>query len=307
MSKYLAYLGYGLADREEVDMVKEQVTLRLIMVLAFALGVLIVFTVEAQEILILKDGTKLTGRMEKEQEGKITFRTEGGIVMELSSSDVKEVIRPSKDDARSYLYNDPNNTRLFWAPTGRTLEAGKGYFADYYVFFPTIAYGITNRFTIYGAMSIIPFIGLNEQLFFVSPKLGIVQRENFAISTGAMVIAIPDVEEIPGIIYGVSTWGNKNNSLIAGLGWGGLFGEEDELMDGPIIMIGGEHRISKNMKFITENWLVTGADLEENPVLSIGIRFFGEKLAADLGFFHIVGADLGGFPFIPWVGFVYNF
>jgi hypothetical protein len=36
-----------------------------------------------------------------------------------------------------------------------------------------------------------------------------------------------------------------------------------------------------------------------------GIRFFEEKLAADLGFIYISGAE--GFPFLPWLGFTYNF
>jgi len=37
------------------------------------------------------------------------------------------------------------------------------------------------------------------------------------------------------------------------------------------------------------------------------VRFFGEDLAADLGFIYPAGSKITGFPFIPWLGFVYNF
>lgn len=56
-------------------------------------------------------------------------------------------------------------------------------------------------------------------------------------------------------------------------------------------MLGGELRISNSIKFI----------------LSLGIRFFSENLAADLGFVLPAGSRIKGFPFIPWVGFTYNF
>ena len=36
-------------------------------------------------------------------------------------------------------------------------------------------------------------------------------------------------------------------------------------------------------------------------------RFFGENLAADFGLIHVAGSDIEGFPFIPWIGFAYNF
>ena len=37
-----------------------------------------------------------------------------------------------------YWFPNPNTTRLFFAPTARTLEKGDGYFADYYLFFPLL-------------------------------------------------------------------------------------------------------------------------------------------------------------------------
>jgi hypothetical protein len=278
--------------------------------LALFLSVSLTSSARAQEIVTLKDGTTLVGKIEKEQGGRITFRTEGGIVIEFFASDVKKIEHSSGETIGGrYRHVDPNHTRLLWAPTARTLKAGSGYFADYYVLFPSLAYAVTNRFTFYGAMSIVPGVDLDKQVFFFAPKLGVVQKRNFALATGVMIVKIPEEDIVPGIIYGVNTWGNEDKGLTVGLGWGWAREEEEwKTMDSPVIMIGGEHRISSGVKLLTENWWLPGIeDVREHPVLSLGIRFFGGHLAADLGFFHVVGADMEGFPFIPWVDFVYNF
>ncbi len=69
-------------------------------------------------------------------------------------------------------------------------------------------------------------------------------------------------------------------------------------------MIGGEYQITKSMKIISENWIPATTEI---AFLSFGLRFFGESLAADLGLIHPFKADMGGFPFMPWLGFTYNF
>ena len=288
---------------------RRRITSTLTLALFAVLSVYPAASAEEQVVLTLKDGTTLAGRIEKEQDGRLTFRTSGGVSIELLASDVGKIERASEEtDGPQYQYGDPNYTRLFFAPTARTLKRGTGYFADYYIFFPSLAYGATDRLTLYGAMSIIPGLSLSEQLFFFAPKLGVVQEESFALAAGFMAIDIPESDIIPGIVYGVSTWGTKDRSLTAGAGWGWVRDEGDwEYMDRPMIMIGGEHRVSSSMKLLTENWWVPIDEAKEHPVLSFGVRFFGEHLAADIGLFHVAGSGMEGFPFIPWVDFAYNF
>ncbi|HGY57063.1 MAG TPA: hypothetical protein ENK44_15245 [Caldithrix abyssi] len=58
-------------------------------------------------------------------------------------------------------------------------------------------------------------------------------------------------------------------------------------------------------KLISENWIFVGGDVH---LLSGGIRFFGENLAADFALiFPLMGEGIKGFPFLPWIGFAYNF
>ncbi len=51
--------------------------------------------------------------------------------------------------------------------------------------------------------------------------------------------------------------------------------------------------------------LVDGSD-ESITFISLGIRFFGSHLAADFGLITSPDAS-GNFPFLPWLGFAYNF
>jgi hypothetical protein len=104
-----------------------------------------------------------------------------------------------------------------------------------------------------------------------------------------------------GIVYGVGTYGSSDQALTVGLGWGFAGGE---IANKPILLLGGEIRLSNSIKLISENWIPPGTDL---VVYSFGIRFFGESLAADLGFIRPSKMETSGFPFIPWVGFAYNF
>ena len=105
--------------------------------------------------------------------------------------------------------------------------------------------------------------------------------------------SLSDSTDGTGIIYGVGSYGDQNVSATAGLGWG-FYGSKTA--DKPILMLGREVRISNNFKFITENWIPPNSDI---VILSFGIRFFGENLAANLGFIHPTISGWEGFPFIP--------
>ena len=72
-----------------------------------------------------------------------------------------------------------------------------------------------------------------------------------------------------------------------------------------LFIVGGDIQISDFIKLISENYLL----LEEEGatvVYSSGVRFFGENLALDIGFFGAIDSSKG-WPFLPWVSFSYNF
>ncbi len=71
-------------------------------------------------------------------------------------------------------------------------------------------------------------------------------------------------------------------------------------------MLGGEKRIARRVSLVTENYALTG---ESGALISYGIRFFGEKLSADLALWNPVGVEGAGaiFPGIPYVAFAVKF
>lgn len=251
--------------------------------------------------LILADGSELIGTIVEEDSVSIVFKTLSNISMTIPKNQVK--IREHLSGqvvGGQYVRPDPNHTRLFFAPTARPLSSGQGYFSAYQIFFPFLAVGIADFLTLAGGISLLP--GADAQLFYLAPKITPLQVDNLSLAGGVLYMGITSGgTEGFGIIYGATTYGTQTASLTGGLGWG-FYG--DETADRPIIMIGAELRASNSIKFITENWFPPGSDV---AILSFGIRFFGENLAADLGFVYPAGSRITGFPFFPWLGFAYNF
>ena len=99
-----------------------------------------------------------------------------------------------------------------------------------------------------------------------------------------------------GIGYVVATHGTPRGSVTGGFGVG-------YAVDGGrsrVAMLGGEAQVRRNLKFVTENYI-----WKSGGIVSGGVRFFGERLSADLGLAMPIGTD-EIFAF-PVVNFVYRF
>jgi len=202
-----------------------------------------------------------------------------------------------------YWFANPNATRLFFGPTAHMLKKGEGYFSDTYIFFPQVVFGLTDNITLGGGMSIFPGAGMNHQIFYLMPKAGAPVNEKFHLAGGALIIKVPDFDQeasMVGVLYGAGTYGDRDHSFTAGLGYG-FAGEE--MADRPMVMVGGEYRMSRRVSFVTENWVFPGLN---QPLVSAGFRFFGEGLAVDLALANVLGEDMIT-PGIPFIDFVYNF
>ena len=258
-------------------------------------------TAEGLYKITLSDGSNYIGSILAETQYAISIKTITNIDMTIPKNQIKSMIKHTGEILFGESYRaDPNRTRLFFAPTARSLKSGQGYFSDYEIFFPMLAVGIADVVTLAGGMSLIP--GASEQALYFAPKITALHLEKFDLAGGVLYIHIPDDESFNfGIAYGVATIGTERASLTCGLGWGFA---EGEFANEPIILLGGELRASNSIKFITENWIPPSSDV---VLCSFGIRFFGDQLAADLGLLTPLGGRTEGFPFIPWVGFVYNF
>lgn len=265
------------------------------------------------QIITLNDGSKLVGRITKVVHNEIKFQTDLG---EMSIAiakiiEIKEVDDQSFRDGK-YWFPNPNRTRLYFAPTGRMLKKGEGYISDIYIFFPGFAYGLTDNITIGGGMSIFPGLSLSDQLYYFTPKVGFQTHSNLELAVSALILRIPNYTSdigfsklendsyLIGALNFVGTIGSEDKSLTIGLGYGFAGGE---LANKPTVTIGGEFRFARRLSFVSENWVLPGVDV---PIITYGIRFFGETISVDLAFLNILDKE-AIFPGIPYLDFVWNF
>jgi hypothetical protein len=249
----------------------------------------------------LKDGSSLIGTLISEDSLGVDFRTLGGVTARITHTQIrykfpyKESAGTPKDSMQRKMIIDPNRSRLFLMPTARPIGSGNGYFSAYEIFFPTLAFGLGNNVSLAGGMSIFP--GSSDQLLYFAPKVTLLNSSTLSLAVGGLYIGTGGNNDGTSMFYGAVTLGNEKSSLTIAAR---IPTEQDQ---NSLFVIGGELQTSSSVKFITENWIYSNSIL-----YSFGIRFFGEKLSADLGFVR-AGESYGGngFPFLPWLGFSYNF
>lgn len=250
--------------------------------------------------VVLRDGSTLNGRVVAVTPTSVRFVSSIGETTILRSSivAVRLVALTSVHDGQVWP-EDPSRTRLFFAPTGRMLRQSETYFADAYVFFPSVQVGVTNQFTIGGGMSIFPGVGLDEQIYYLTPKLGLYSSPNVNVAVGALVAGAQVIsDQTPvGIGYGVVTLGDENTSATIGTGFG--FSRGDASSTG-VLMLGGSNRVSKSFALVTENYLTTERDA--SLLASGGVRFMSEHIAVDLALFGGKGIE----ALVPYVAFIYR-
>lgn len=246
--------------------------------------------------IYLRDGSMINGTIRSVLQDTLIVETSGGLVIPVPDAMLTALeMSPAGVPGSGFYRSDPNVSRLFFAPTGRPLKRGQGYFADYFLFFPTLAVGFSDYFSLSGGVSLLP--GADSQLLYFAPKITVPLHRKLGMSFGALHLAIPEEADDLTFGYGVLTTGTAASAFTVGAGLP-LTANDRALL----ILLGGETQISNSAKLISENWIITGDD--DTLLFSIGVRFFGDKLAVDLALFSTDEAfDGGGWPFAPWVDF----
>ncbi len=249
--------------------------------------------------IVFLDGSKSRGWITAEQPDTLFIAMTSGANMSIPRKMIREMHEIQASN-RGYRF-DPNRTRLFFTTTGRSLHAGEGYFSIVEIFFPMVAYGLTDWMSLAGGFSLMP--GAESQMLYGNLKFGLLTEGEFQAATGVLYMSIPG-EFSGGIAYGAATLGNNNDAVTLGAGLG--FDAENGWSNTPTIVAGGELRLSNSAKFISENWIFVRSD-EMNAIFSLGLRLFGEDIAGDFALMTTSEYMSEGFPFIPWLGFTYNF
>jgi len=260
-----------------------------------------------RQLITLRDGSAVLGRITQAWGDSARVESMAG-TLTLRKANVKSVKVVSSSSIHDGVYwpEDPNATRLFFAPTARMLHRGEGYVANHWLFIMDGYGGITDRFTLGGTMSLLPSDNfLKNNVYFLSPKIGLSQGERFNTAVGAWIGGAPFSDAAGsvntfGIAYGVATWGGPDAAVTLGGGYGFA---EGKLARNPMVMAGATRRLSRRVSFVTENWIFP--NVEDHPLVSAGIRTIGDKLSWDFGAITVLGA--GSTVFAPWVGAAWKF
>jgi hypothetical protein len=247
--------------------------------------------------LVLNDGSKMFGSIELADETKIVFRTLAGVQVTVRLAEIasmRNVVGTIRN--REFLPPDPNTSRLFFAPTGRSLRRGQVYLGVYEFVMPFVQVGVTDRFSVGGGTPLVFGIDEWDRPFWVTPKLQVFDGGDTQVAVGVLHAFDSDGDG-GGIAYSVVSHGNDVRGFTAGAGL--AYGNDGGRAG--VLMLGGEARIARHVKAISENYLWK----DGNGIVSGGFRFFGDRLSADLALLVPVGAD--EFFIVPMMNFVYLF
>jgi hypothetical protein len=274
----------------------------------------VVAPVDAQQIeageptfrIEMRDGSVYIGHIVREDDNVVVLRTLAGDELTLQRPNIVRMRRVEGELVDgAFMRYDPHRSRLMFAPTARPVHAGTGYVSVYQLFFPFVAYGITENVTLAGGVSLLP---IAVQLVYIAPKVSFYDGERFGFGAGLFagrLVGFSDVGDVGGfgVVYGMGTFGGERGAVTGGVGFGYYDGE---FSGKPALMLGADRQLSNSLKLITENYVFTGS--AEDPLLSAGIRFFAERLAAD--FSLVTTPDMwgeGGLPALPMISFAYMF
>ena len=169
--------------------------------------------------------------------------------------------QPSADVAPS------DTSRLVIGPTGRMLAPGQGYVTFDGLVVATVQVGVTRQFSMGGGTLIVP-LGIPHPMW-VTPKVKLYGSDRVNVASGVIHMVVPG-EWRQGFAYTVGTIGGVEASVT--IGGGVLYVDDPDDRRGPgtapVMVVGGDRRVSPRVSFVTENYLGPHGGL-----LSGGIRW----------------------------------
>lgn len=250
----------------------------------------------------LMDGTEFIG----------TILSKDSVTMEIKTSSIPkiqiyvETIKKMKTIDNQMVFKgatgmpNPHYTRYFFAPSALTLKKGEGYYQNTYLVLNTVNYGFTDHFSVGVSLELTSTFGsIGDSwapIYLITPKYGFGITKNLNAAFGALIGGANANTKGIQLGYGLLTYGNTENNITIGAsaGWA-----DGEVMKYPPMTINAMKRISRRASLVTENWIIP----ELGSLYSYGVRFFGSKIAVDLGFVNnadIMQMLLIGIPYVDF-------
>lgn len=265
--------------------------------------------VDSTELWVIdtEDGNSFMGNILEEDSVKIILLTEvyGTIQIPLNQIKARSELQKSDVVEGELWFSNPHATRYFFGTNGYGLRKGEAYYQNTWILFNQLNYGITNHISLGGG--IVPlflFAGAPTPVF-LTPKVTVpIVKDKVNLGAGVLYAFVLGEEFGFGIGYGALSFGNRDNNLTLGAGWAFADGE---WATSPTLTLGGMTRVGRKTYLITENYYIGISSDSSLGIISLGGRSVQKRLAIDYGLVLPVGADLGTFLAIPWLGIAVPF
>jgi len=248
------------------------------------------------------DGNEFIGIIQEQTTEKIRIKTDKLGVITIPANEVKRITPVTQVLAKdgTYWLDNPQSTRYLWAPNGYSLKKGEGYYQNIWILFNQAVYGITDHFSAgIGVMPLFLFGGTATPAWITAKYSVPVVKDKVNLGAGALMGTVIGEESATfGILYGITTFGSRDKNLNIGLGWGFADGE---MARNPTVNISAMIRTGAKGYFLTENYFIGTTD-NFVVLMSLGGRRIIKNVGLDFGAMIPLGADIGEFVAIPWLG-----
>lgn len=259
----------------------------------------IVLDTSVTYLIKLTDKSEFVGHYVERTPDYLVFRTPAVSRLQIAFDRIVSIQELSPSNVKGNVYWSPNPrpTNYFFWPSAINLKKGEGYFQNNMLFLNSVHYGVTDNFSIGGGLEFISLF-MGTPILFFTPKVTFPAGKNFHAGAGVLLVTIPE-EGSGGFLYGSATAGSIEHNLSGSVGFGFAGGEFSSI---PLVNISGMTRVSRKLMLMSENWIFPIPD-ETVSAFSFGVRFLGDKIAADVG---LVYSPEAGTPF-PIAGFSVKF
>ena len=204
-----------------------------------------------------------------------------------------------------HWFDNPHATRYFFMTNGYGLRKGEAYYQNTWIMFNQVSYGITDHITLGGGMVPLFLFAGSPTPVWITPKVAIpIVKDKINLSAGMILGHILGEGVNFGIGYGAFSVGNRDNNLTLGAGW--AFADGD-WANSPTITLSGMTRVGRKTYLLTENYYIGISGDSSIGILSMGGRSVQKRLAVDYGLIIPIGAEIGTFIAVPWLGIAIPF
>ena len=234
----------------------------------------------------MKKGRDRVGHVVAADDTSLTVVTFAGARVALLQDSIKEWHRLHGSlTPGGWRPTDLTTNHLFFAPTARTTRAGSCCsVGDINVFMPTFGYGVNDRVMFSAGFSFLEGFDSaghrdDSGLAFANAKVGLGSGRLVAAAVGAFWGRYKSEGRggSVGAGYGVVTLGSNDHAVTV---LGGYPFATAGFAPDPIVMLGGETRLTRRLKLITEFWRLPQM---RGVSAMYGARWLGDEFSLELG------------------------